>query len=356
MILIFDPEPPFLKYCQVKNKSLSKNKIEFKPEWHNNVIKSFDDIKDVKAIGYVLYHGGEYVKNTVSVITPELVDEIGKSMKFLPDYNDVTFKTIKYWIEKLPEIQHILFCETAFFVNLPLEAATYAVPYKLREKGIRRFGGYGLYHLCAYEQIQSNVKHSTQNLISVYLGNHTNVVGIKSGKPVETSIGFTPVEGILSSTSCGDIDPTIIFQLYFSGISFDEINKLLTYESGFSAILGKRCGFLDVVRNQNNPEFRELLEIYCYQLIKYLGAFISVLGGIDAVVFSGENVKESIGLILKICDMIEFLGIKCNVSQNQDKKFSELSNSDSMIKVFLLNYSKFEIISEKIEILLKKES
>ena len=354
MILLFKPERDFLRWGKVENGTLSESKCRFRPSWYNEIIKNIDDIKKIKTIGYFLYHGGEIIKKPVSRLTPKSLTRAEKCISFLPEYNDLTFKVARYWLKNFPNINHLLFCDTAFFTNLPEQTSMYGVPYELRKKGVRKYGGYGLCHQWVWEQAQLFSSVTTQKVLSVYLGNHTNIAAIKNGEPLETTIGFTPAEGILSSSSCGDIDPNIIFELHSKGMSFDEINQLLSEKSGFSGLLGKKCSFLDIVQSKDELKKIPIREIFRYNIIKYIGAFASTLGGVDAIVFVSEYLEESMDFILKICHKLEFLGLKCKIASDENGEFQNLKQNESRVKVFCLKYNSWEVMTEKAENLLTR--
>ena len=351
MLLIFDPDPPFLRWCKIENRDFSESKCEFGLEWPKKVIGSIDDIEKVEAIGYLLHHGGELIRKPESLMSAESLPEIEKCIRFLPEYNNLTFKAAQYWMAKLPAIPHILFCDTAFFVDLPAQASTYAVPYELRKKGVRRYGGYGLCHQWAWEQTRPLLSESVGKVISIYLGDHTNIAAIEHGKPVETTIGFTSAEGILSSNSCGDIDPTVIFNLNAVGMSFAEINGLLSREGGFTGILGRECSFVDILQDGDSPDIAAVREILRYHITKYIGAFVSILGGVDAIVFLSEHLEESMSFISEICHILEFLGLERQIALNENRGWNPAEDS-SGINAFCLKYSKWKIMSEKADLLL----
>lgn len=328
MILIFEPAPPFIVWSKRESKHFSQNKCLFKPGWFATVLKDIGDIKKVKAIGYVLHHGGEEIDKAISRIVPETIKKVKRSIKYFPEYNSITSKVLDHWMTELPDISHVLLCETAYFLNMPQEASTYAVPYELRKKGIRRYGGYGLCHQWASEQMASDAEKFVQKLVSVYLGDTTNIAAIKNGKAIETSIGFTPVENMLSLRNCGDIDPTIIFKLHSTGMSFEEINELLSEKSGFVALNGGNCSFLDIVQRGNKSIKAGVREIFLYTVIKHIGSFISILGGVDALVFTSEHIQETMDFIQEISDAFAFLGL---------------------VDVVCLKYNKHEVMTEKVE-------
>jgi len=329
MILIFDIGLLSLFCYKLRNGNISKIKPILESSGLDTIINDIGNIKNVEAIGYILYQGGEQIKKTVTFVTPGLVNEIKKSIRFSPEYNGLMYKVINYFTKLLPKISHFLFCDTAFFVNLPKEASIYAVPQQLNKKGIRRYGGYGLCHQWVWEKIQSSSRKSVSKLISVYLGNHTNIAAIKDGRPVETSIGFSPVEGILSANSCGDVDPTVVFQLYSSGMSFQEINELLSQRGGFTGLLGKQCNY-SALLEEKSSKGSSVRRILNYNVLKYIGAFTSILGGVECIVFSGKNLKKSMGLIREISHHLDFLG-------------------GTKPSIVLLEYNKWKMINEKIK-------
>lgn len=342
MLLLFVPNPPDLQVSIVRKNKFNEVTIPFSPDWVEKLAEHITDLRQIDAIGYLLYHGGETIQKPVTKLSTASLTKLESLIKFLPEYNEMTYKTAGYWFKKLPKIPHLLFCDTAFFAELPLKASTYAVPYRLRKtEHIQRFGGYGLAHHWAWQQIQSIGSTPIQKVISIYLGNNSNVTAIKAGKAVDTSVGFTPVEGIISTTGCGDIDPTIIFYLYSGGMSFNEINTLLSQESGLTALVGKKTNFLDFIHNES-ATFRE---IFRYSIIKYLGAYISILGGIDAIVFLSEDIHESRGFILEICQVLEFMGIQFLKQPTRNKTFWKFTNQNSLITVFGLQYNKWEVLA-----------
>ncbi len=351
MILIFDPYPPFLRWYKEEDGNYREGKCAFDLGWFDKVIKDAGDIKEIESVGYYLYHGGEIIKDPAVKLNSAAVKKLEQCIKFFPEYNDLTFRVARRCIKELPSARHILLCDTAFFANLPPEASTYAVPYELLKKGIKRYGGNGLCHQWGWKKTKIFSDMPINKAISVYLGNHTDMAAIEKGGPRETSIGFTNVEGIISSTSCGDIDPSIIFQLHATGMSFATINRLLSHESGFTALLGKKSALSDILKNEKGAKEVALREIYCYNVSRYVGAFISVLGGTDAIIFISEEIKDTIPLVLEICKRFEFLGLKLKLKRNigENKIFFDLATKDSLIKVFCLEYNKREVLTEWIK-------
>ncbi len=347
-MLLFDPELPYLKWHRMNNGKTDEGKCIFEKKCLDTVSEKLGDIKDVRKIGYILYHGGEEIKSQVSRLTEKNIFDFEKCIKYNPELNDITFKTAKYWMKKIPEAEHFLFCDTAFFLKLPQEASTYAIPYELSRKGVKRYGGYGLLHQWVYNKTGLLNNFGKHRSISVYLGNNTNIAAIRNHKPLDTSMGFTHIEGIMSSGGCGDIDPTIIFQLNNSGLALNEINKLLSQESGFSAFLGKNASFLDVINNNDKGKAADVKEVFSYSIIKYIGAYFAELGGVDAIVFLSENIGAVGDFILKIIEKLQFLGVKCKLKEEGQDDFFQISELNSEIKVYCYNYNKWNILNQNI--------
>ena len=351
MKLFFDPYPPFLRWYKEENGNYKEGKCAFTPGWFDKVIKEVGGIKEIESVGYCLYRGGEIIKHPATALNPAVVKKLEECIKFSPECNALTFLAARRFVKELPGTRHTLLCDTAFFTNLPQEASTYSVPYELLKKGIRRYGGYGLCHQWVWEKTKEFCDIPINKAISVYLGNHTNIVALEKGAPKETSSGFANLEGIISSTSCGDIDPSVIFQLHSAGMSFATINRLLSNESGFTALMGKKTEFSDVLKNGKGAKEVALREIYYYNILKYVGAFISVLDGTDTIIFTSEEIKEAIPLVLEICKRFEFLGFKLKLKSNIDgnKIIFDLATKDSLIRVFCLEYNKRKVLTDWIK-------
>jgi len=333
-------------------------KCAFAGDWQAKVMESLGSggADRIRAIGYFLHHGGEYIKNTVSLITPENFNTVIKCVKFLPEYNDLTCKIAAYWMKRLPKISHVLFCDTAFFARLPYEAKNYAIPCRLQQQDVRRYGRYGLSHLWMSNQVGQCPARPAVKLISVYLGDHTNVAAMNGKNPMATSFGFTPVEGILSANGSGSIDPTIIFYLHAAGMSFKEINEMLSQQSGFAALLGNKAGFQKVFSAAKSRKAMAAREFYCYNVAKWIGSFTAVLGGLDVLAFFSEKPRKFADVISEVCGQLAFLGLKCGKINliNNGGKLSAFSKPSSPVKTYCFQHDKWRIMEESLMALLKK--
>ena len=353
MILLFDNNMSSLSWCRAGNGLFLPDSCEFSSSCCDNIIKDVGDSGKIEAVGYLLRHSAELFEEQTIPLTPKLFNDLWHNTSFFPEYSDTTFQIIDYWMGKMPKAAHVLISDTAFFNKLPPDAGTYAVPFRLSKKGIRRYGGFGLFHSWAVENVSAYTKSPLSKIVSVYIGDHTNIAAVKDGIAVETSIGFTPVEGILSSTGCGDIDPTIVFYLQSMGMTFGQITNLLSSQSGFTALMNKQAGLADIINA--GADAQKALDIYLYQVKRYLGSFISILGGVNAVVFLADKPDLYGTIISQICRQLEFLGLKCNTTADKGNFLQDLTDNASLIKVFSLSCDKWEIMTHNIKRLLDKE-
>ncbi len=306
------------------------------------------------AIGYFLQHGGGRIKQTVSYLTPRNFSATAQCVRFLPDYNDGTFKLAGMWMKHYPDIPHLLLCDTAFFTALPHAALNYAIPYRLQRDEIKRYGRSGLSQAWILKQIKPYLGRPRAKIVSVYLGDHTHVSAIKDGQPMETSSGFTPIEGVLSLTGSGSIDPTIVFYLHASGMSFYEINALLSRHSGFSALTDGTTDLVAILNNRRDRQALAARRFYCYSVIKWIGSFISILGGIDALVFFCEQPESYGGVMADICRAFAFLGLKCNHARSTEGTILDLTAAASRIKTFCLRHDKWRMMEDLMVAALKE--
>jgi acetate kinase len=296
-------------------------------------------------IGYVLYNGGDKFRSTTYELDVNSEKDLESCINLLPEYNQLTYEAFRLWIRRIPWVKHLLFCETGFFANLPKEARLYAVPSELNREGIKRFGGYGIYHHYVSELSDNFIPLRDKKIISIHLGKNTNIAAIKNGIPLDTTIGFTPMEGIFSDTGCGEIDPTVLFQLYSAGISFKEINHILSDKSGFTGLLGRPSTIYELLKNKSNENVAKVLKIFIYNILKYIGAYISLLNGVDLIIFIGNNICEFRELINEICNGLTFLGVNPEIDNNRMNKI--IINNNSKIKLICLDINRWEIMNNK---------
>ena len=353
VILMFDNDTVCIRWHAVNGARIIKGACRFSPAWPDRIAASIGSQPQFEAIGYFLHHGGNRIKKSVGLLTPQNFCELEDCVKFLPECNDLTGKIASYWLKALPHVPHILLCDTAFFSRLPHAALNYAIPHRLQQQDIRRYGRYGLGHHWASWRVQPYLRDPRANVISVYLGDHTNIAALKGRRPLETSCGFTPIEGMLSLTGSGSIDPTIIFYLHSAGMSFREINELLSQKSGLAALLGKKSGLSAILNGGRNKKIMAARDFYCYNLSKWIGGFAAILGGVDALVFFSERPRAFKGIIDDLGRRFAFLGLKLNRATSPGSSIMDLTGPSSAVKVFCLEYSPWKVMEEHIGAMIK---
>lgn len=348
-MLLFDVTPRTTAWCFLDGGRRLEGEALVAEDVFPSIERRLGTLRGLGPAGYVLYHGGELITEPVSLVTPESLLAVQKCSRFRPEYNDILHKVVSLGLTALPDAAHLLFCDTAFFRDLPEHVHTYAIPLSLKEPSLRRYGAYGLCHEWVWETLRNRTAPPPSKVVSVYLGEDTNIAAIRDGKAVETTVGFTPVEGISSAHGCGDIDPTIVFQVQSTGLGLKEISRLLTAGSGFSGFLGRECTIAGIVAGAaRDPELAMVKDFFLYQIKKYLGAFVSVLGGVDAVAFVTEDMETYAGLIRSLAGGLGFLGVRIAPEISPSPNVVRLTAGDSPVQVFGLAYDKWGDLSARI--------
>ncbi|MFH0877561.1 MAG: acetate kinase [Candidatus Omnitrophota bacterium] len=257
-------------------------------------------LAEISAIGHRVVHGGVQFKRP-TVINKAVVDKIKECIALAPLHNPANLAGILACQELLPRVTQVAVFDTAFHQSLPPHAYIYGLPYEYYEKyGLRKFGFHGTSHHYVAQEASKILKRSlhTLNLITCHLGNGCSITAIKNGKSVDTSMGFTPLEGLVMGTRCGDIDPaSVIFLSAKEKISLHEIDHVLNYHSGLKGISGLTNDMREIKRaaRRGHRRARLALDIYTTRIKKYIGAYAALLGRVDALVFTagiGENERE----------------------------------------------------------------
>ncbi len=333
-----------LEYLDIKYKK----EINIKDHFHGiELIQSLlkekniiDDFKELFGVGHRVVHGGEYFETAV-LIDDSVVDKIKELSPLAPLHNPVNLLGIEAISKKYPFLKQVGVFDTAFHQTLPKYAYLYALPYKYYKKEqIRRYGFHGTSHQYIFKKVSDMFKKNTKDtsLITLHLGNGASVAAIKNGKSIDTSMGFTPLEGLVMGTRCGDMDPAIVFYLCEKlSIDTKEIDDILNKQSGLKGI----CGLNDMReiedRVKNGDRFAKLaIEIFCYRIKKYIGAYIAVVGKVDAIVFTGGIGENSSMIREKACEGLwESIGIDIDIEKNQQNNI-QISTKKSKIKVLVV--------------------
>jgi len=262
------------------------------------------DLNQIKKVGHRYVHGGEeFYKPTL--INKNNVKKLEKLNDLAPLHNPHNLAGIKACLKFLPKAKNYACFDTAFFHYLPDKSKYYALPKNIAQKyQIRRYGFHGLSHQYVLEnsvkKLNKNINQA--NLITCHLGSGCSISAISKGKPIDTSMGFTPLEGLIMATRSGDIDPSIIFYLQKQGYKIKEIEKILNFKSGFYGISGFKDMRNILSASKQKKAAKLALEMFVYRIKKYIGAYAAVLGKVDAIVFTagiGERSAQVRQLIMK---------------------------------------------------------
>jgi acetate kinase len=344
-ILVFNVGSSSIKYSLFENEDLINSgnyeRLKTKEDYKKSVediFKKFED-KRIDFIAHRVVHGGDLKKP--SRINEKVKDKIREFSQFAPLHNPKQLMVIEL-CEKYKKPQYAVF-DTMFFSEIPEVAKTYAIPKEIAKKfEIRRYGFHGLSH----EYVSRGLKGKT---ITCHLGSGSSIAAIKDGKPIDTSMGLTPLEGIMMGTRPGSIDPGIIIFLEKKGYN---VNKMLTEESGLKGLCGFN-DFRDILLNmKKNNDCKLAYDLFIYRIIKVIGSYIAALNGMDNLVFTaaiGENVPK---LREDICSHLSFLNII--IDNKENKSNSEIiSAKNSKVKVYVKKTNEEKMAVEEVLKILK---
>ncbi len=305
----------------------------------NGVLSNMDEIN---AVGHRVVHGGEKFAQS-TLIDKEVIHEIEEVSELAPLHNPANLTGIKVCENLLPGKPQVAVFDTAFHQTMPRKAYLYALPYNYYKKyGIRRYGFHGTSHKYVAQRAASMLNKPIDDLkiITCHLGNGASIAAVDGGKSVDTSMGLTPLEGLVMGTRCGDIDPAIIpFLMEKENLSIQEVDNIMNKKSGLYGVSGVSSDSRDVetAAQNGNKQAQAAVEMFDYRVTKYIGAYMTAMAGVDAIVFTagiGENQQD---LRKSIVDSLGFLNVKLNKEANKVRKQEiEISTSDSSIKVLVI--------------------
>ena len=280
-----------------------------------------ESVKDIKAIGHRVVHGGEDFQESVK-INPKVRKKIYENIQLAPLHNPYNLKTIDESLKVLPGVPNVAVFDTSFYQKMIPCAYYYGLPMHLyKEHKIRRYGFHGISHQYACENAAKILKKPMKELkiISFHLGAGSSVSAIRDGYPVDTSMGFSPLGGLVMTTRCGNIDPEIVIYLSKLGWRITEIETILNKESGILGISGVSDNMKDVIEEAEKGDERARLaiDIFCYAAKKYFFSYYGILEGVDVIIFTGGIALNSPLIREKIVDSAKFLGIKIDSAKNK---------------------------------------
>ena len=302
--------------------------------------KVIDSLDEVGAVGHRVVHGGEAFSAS-AIIDDKAIQAIEDVAALAPLHNPPNLVGIRAAQETLPNIPHVAVFDTAFHASIPKEAYTYAFPYELYEKhGVRRYGFHGTSHLYVAKRAAEMLGKAPNeiNCITLHLGNGCSAAAVKQGKSIDTSMGLTPLEGLVMGTRTGDFDPAILFYLEECGYDSASFNKLCNKQSGLLGISGESNDMRTLIElaGKGHERAKLAIDIFSYRIKKYIGSYAAVLGRLDAVVFTG-GIGENTSLVrASSCSNLQSLGIELDENKNEATHGCEAAIQSASSKVQIL--------------------
>lgn len=309
-------------------------------------------LNEIKAVGHRVAHGGEFF-TTSSLITDHVKSEIEKCIELAPLHNPANLKGITSMEKLLPEVPQVAVFDTSFHQTMPKYSYLYALPYEYYENyKIRRYGFHGTSHKFVAQKACKilGVDFSTQKIITCHLGNGASIAAIMNGKSVDTSMGFTPVEGLIMGTRSGDLDAGIL--LYIAekeNLSIKQVNDVINKKSGVHGISGLSSDMRDIegAAASGNERAQLALDMYYYRVKKYVGAYAAAMDGVDLVIFTGGIGENDCLLREKVSCALDFMGIDFDVEANKGVcgKDKLLTKPNSRVKVMAITTNEELVIA-----------
>ena len=295
------------------------------------------DRSEIEAVGHRVVHGGETFSGSV-FITDEVIKALQENVELAPLHNPPNIKGIQAVKNIMPDVPQCGVFDTAFHIKMPEKAFLYGIPYELYKRyKVRRYGFHGTSHLYVSRKAAEFLGKTPEELkvITIHLGNGCSMAAVDGGLSVDTTMGFTPLEGLLMGTRGGDLDSGIL--LYIMGkeeLSLSETNTLLNKHSGLIGISGESSDMREIEKAVENGHKRAkyAFDVFCYRVKKYIGAYAAAMGGVDALIFTGGIGENSNLVRAEVCKDLEFMGIEIDLEKN-DKKETDLSTPNSKVKI-----------------------
>jgi acetate kinase len=307
----------------------------------------------VDVVGHRIVHGGPVYRETTP-LTPEVRAAIAKEIEFAPAHNRFELEAVRVVDQILgPGVLQIAVFDTGFHSTLAPDAYVYPGPYAWLEQGIRRFGFHGINHQYVSRRAAEilDADSLSLRLIVCHLGNGASLAAVRAGKSVDTTMGFTPLEGLMMGTRCGSIDPGIlVYLIRHAGSTAEELDEILNRKSGLLGVSGISGDMRDIESAIDAGNYRAQLAfaVYAHRLVREMGAMLAVLGGLDAIIFTGGVGENSTRLRERVCGNFGFLGLQLDVAKNEQPTLDEdVAASDSRVRVLVIRaQEEWQIVRE----------
>lgn len=328
------------RVCRITDHKVGLEKVvKFLLDEEVGVIKSTSEIQ---AVGHRVVHGGSTFSNTV-VVNDKVKEKIKQLFSLAPQHNPANYEGIIVAETIFPEAKQIAVFDTAFHQTMPIEAYKYAIPNEfLEEHNIRKYGFHGTSHKYVSEQARTYLgEENSKKIITVHIGGGCSMTAIKEGKSINTSLGFGPVSGLIMGSRSGDIDQSIIFHLVNNlGYELEAVNKMLQAESGMVGLTDGLSDYRDIEAeaDKGDEKCQLALKMSAYRIKQYLGNYIAILNGIDAIVFTAGVGENSIVLRKLVCEDLDFFGIELDIEKNNIKarELVEIQKETSKVKILII--------------------
>lgn len=300
-------------------------------------LNSAGQLADVAGIGVRVVHGGERY-HAPTVIDEELLAELHRLVSIDQEHMPLILEVIRSFRERLPGVVQVACFDTGFFHDIPQVAQTIPLPARYREKGLRRYGFHGLSYEYILESFRDIAGEQAANgrVVIAHLGSGASLAALKNGRPVDMTMGFSPVSGIPMSTRSGDIDPSAIVYLARLGVDIEEYSHIINTQSGLLGVSGLSADMLTLLENEaTHNGAREAVELFCYSARKAIGSLSAAIGGIDSLIFSGGMGENAPKIRARICQELAYLGIMLDESRNRDH-LERISSDESRVGVHVI--------------------
>ena len=303
--------------------------------------KVMEKLSEIDIVGHRVVHGGtEYAQATL--VTPEVKNAIANFIPLAPAHNPANLDGIEAIEEILGNVPQVALFDTGFHRQMPLKAAVYPLPYEWLEQGIRRYGFHGINHqYCAQRTAQLLGKPlESLKIITCHLGNGCSLAAIQNGKSIDTTMGFTPLEGLMMGSRSGSIDPGILIYLMKKyNFTPEQLDKMLNKEAGLKGISGLSADMRTILAAiaENNEQANLAFEMYIHRLRSSIGSMLASLGGLDVLVFTAGVGENAVLVREKACEGWEFLGLKLDLEKNQSSPQDEdIATADSTVRILIV--------------------
>jgi acetate kinase len=287
-------------------------------QWLTNELSLDQD--HIEAIGHRVVHGGAQYHDATP-IDDEVRSYLASIISLAPNHMPIVLTVIDYFLKVYPDTKQVACFDTGFFHDIPEVAKSMAIPLELQKGGgLRRYGFHGLSYQSLMQSFESHEGSvaARGRVIMAHLGNGVSLAACKNGKPVDMTMGFTPLSGVMMSTRCGDIDPgAVLFMMNSLGMNHTDVAELITYKSGLLGVSGVTGDMEQLLQLQHYHHDAKLaIELFCYQVKKTIGAFVALLDGVDSIIFSGGIGERSAEVRARICSDLDYLGIRIDEERN----------------------------------------